>query len=72
MRKKKLVRLFVATHKPGTMRNDDIYTPIHVGRAISPYKEELCFIIGDDIGDNISSKNPSYCEMTAHYLEKCC
>ena len=67
MRKKKLVRLFVATHKPGTMRNDDIYTPIHVGRAISPYKEELCDIIGDDIGDNISSKNPSYCEMTAHY-----
>lgn len=67
MRKKKLVRLFVATHKPGTMRNDDIYTPIHVGRAISPYKEELCDIIGDDTGENISSKNPSYCEMTAHY-----
>ena len=67
MRKKKLVRLFVATHKPGIMRNDDIFTPIHVGRAISPYKEELCDIIGDDTGENISSKNPSYCEMTAHY-----
>lgn len=49
------------------MRNDDIFTPIHVGRAISPYKEELCDIIGDDTGENISSKNPSYCEMTAHY-----
>ena len=65
--KKKLVRLFVATHKPGIMRKDNIYTPIHVGRAISPYKKELCDIIGDDTGENISSKNPSYCEMTAHY-----
>ena len=61
------IRLFVATHKPGTMCNDDIYTPIHVGRAISPFTKELCDIIGDDTDDNISSKNPCYCEMTAHY-----
>jgi hypothetical protein len=24
-------------------------------------------MIGDDTGENISEKNPSYCEMTAHY-----
>lgn len=43
------------------------FTPIHVGRAVSLYKGEMRDMIGDDTGDNISCKNPSYCEMTAHY-----
>jgi hypothetical protein len=42
-------------------------TPIHVGRAVSPYKDEMSWMQGDNTGDNISSKNGSYCEMTAHY-----
>lgn len=61
------IKIFVATHKPGNVRHDEVYTPIHVGRAISKYKEEMAGMIGDDTGDNISEKNPSYCEMTAHY-----
>ena len=59
--------ILVATHKPDKVYQDDIYTPIHVGRAVSKYKEEMAEIIGDDTGDNISEKNPLYCELTACY-----
>jgi hypothetical protein len=61
------LKIYVACHKPGSVRQDDIYTPIHVGRAISKYKEEMADMIGDDTGDNISEKNPQYCELTAQY-----
>ena len=56
--------ILVACHKPCNMYNKGIYTPIQVGKAISEY--DLGFI-GDDTGDNISQKNPSYCELTAQY-----
>lgn len=59
--------ILVATHKPDKVYQDDIYTPIHVGRAVSKYKEEMAEFIGDDTGDNISEKNPFYCELTACY-----
>lgn len=67
MKKNNRVKIYVATHKPGVVRHDDVYTPIHVGRAISKYKDEMADMIGDDTGDNISEKNSSYSEMTAHY-----
>ena len=61
------LRIFIVTHKPCDLPSDDVMTPIHVGRAISPYKDKMSWMQGDDTGDNISSKNGSYCEMTAHY-----
>lgn len=61
------VKIFVACHKPSDVYEDDVYTPIHVGRAVSKFKEEMKDMIGDDTGDNISEKNPFFCEMTAHY-----
>ena len=67
MQEQNKVKIFVATHKPGNVRHDEVYTPIHVGRVISKYKEEMADMIGDDTGDNISEKNPYYSEMTAHY-----
>lgn len=67
MQEQNKVKIFVATHKPGNVRHDEVYTPIHVGRAISKYKEEMADMIGDDSGDNISEKNSSYSEMTAYY-----
>ena len=63
----KKVTIFVSCHKPSEVRTDDVYTPIHVGRAISKYKDEMANMIGDDTGDNISEKNPYYSEMTAQY-----
>lgn len=61
------IRIFVATHKPGPVLHNDVFSPIHVGRVNSRFKAEMTSVIGDDTGENISSKNPCYCEMTAHY-----
>lgn len=54
----------VAHHKQGLIVSNDVYFPIHVGKSIS--KVELG-IQGDNVGDNISTLNPIYCEMTAAY-----
>lgn len=50
------IKVFVAVHKPCAVRSDSVYTPIHVGRTISKYKDEMTDMIGDDTGDNISEK----------------
>ena len=57
------LRILVATHKKYWMPNDEIYLPIHVGKE---NKQDLGYI-GDNTGDNISLKNPNYCELTAVY-----
>lgn len=61
------IKILVASHKPNQVYQNNIYTPIHVGRAISKYKSEMAGMIGDDTGDNISDKNPFFCELTAQY-----
>jgi len=61
------VRIFVVAHKPSPIPRSGVLVPIHVGRAASRYREEMGEYIGDDTGENISEKNPKYCEMTAHY-----
>lgn len=61
------LKILVACHKPGSIHQDEVFTPIHVGRAVSKYKEEMVDMIGDDTGENISEKNPRYCELTAQY-----
>ena len=65
--KDKNLTILVASHKPNRVYHDDVYTPIHVGRAISKFKNEMTDMIGDDTGDNISSKNGEFCELTAIY-----
>ena len=61
------VKILVACHKPDIVYHDEVYAPIHVGRAISKYKDEMSDMIGDDTGENISEKNPYYSELTAQY-----
>ena len=56
-------KIFVCTHKNFTPPDDSIYSPLHVGRAIS---SDLGFA-GDDTGDSISEKNKSFCELTGLY-----
>lgn len=63
----KKIKIFVACHKPCEVYRDEVYIPIHVGRAISKCTTEMSDYIGDDTGDNISSKNASFCELTAQY-----
>lgn len=58
------IKILVAQHKEADVYSNKVYTPIQVGKAVS--KVDLG-ILGDDMGDNISSLNPYYCELTAQY-----
>jgi hypothetical protein len=58
------IKILVCTHKAGEFPNDDIYLPLHVGKALSNID---LGIQGDDTGDNISVKNKSFCELTGLY-----
>lgn len=60
----KVVKIIVCCHKNDIKANISPYMPIHVGKAIS--NQDLG-IIGDDEGENISTKNGSYCELTGMY-----
>ena len=57
--------VFVAFHKKyPLLSKDSVYTPLHVGKALS--KTELGFE-GDNTGDHISEKNKNYSELTGLY-----
>jgi hypothetical protein len=63
------IKILVAAHKSCWMPKEEIYIPLHVGAA---GKEPLIFQnerkgLRDDTGDNISAKNPNYCELTGLY-----
>lgn len=63
-------KIFLSYHKPSVLLSDDVFCPIHVGRAmheITPDSWLSQNLIGDDTGDNISVKNANYCELTAQY-----
>ena len=57
------IRVIVATHKACDIAQDPLYLPVHVGAA---GKEDIGFT-RDDSGDNISEKNPHFCELTGLY-----
>jgi len=54
--------ILVASHKPYWMPGDPLYLPVQVGAAQHEHIEGFAH---DDEGDNISFKNPRYCELTA-------
>ena len=57
------VTVVVAAHKPYAMPDDPLYLPLHVG---AQGKEPFGFT-GDDTGEHISAKNPTFCELTGLY-----
>ena len=57
------IKVIVATHKKYQMPNDKMYVPIQVG---AEGKKDLGYT-KDNNGDNISSKNPFFCELTGLY-----
>jgi len=61
---KESVHIYVCHHAEGNFFSDEVFKPIQVGRAVS---EKVLPIQGDDIGENLSSRNPEYCELTAVY-----
>lgn len=56
--------IYVVSHKHCHIPNRDAYKGIAVG---SLSKKPPKGFISDQVGDNISHKNPSYCELTAIY-----
>lgn len=60
---KKNIKIVVATHKKYEMPKDEMYLPLQVGAEGA---EDLGFQ-KDNEGDNISTKNPYYSELTALY-----
>ena len=57
------IRMIVAAHKPYWMPEDRIYLPVHVG---AEGKAGIGFQ-PDNTGENISARNPHYCELTGMY-----
>ena len=55
-------KILVASHKQYWMPSDSLYLPVQVGAAQHEHLEGFAH---DDEGDNISEKNPRYCELTA-------
>ncbi len=72
-------KILVFYHHPAVLLQDDVLTPIHLGRAlaVSPSKDGIMAsedyqwmldnMIGDDTGDNISHLNRRFCELTGIY-----
>lgn len=58
------IKIIVATHKKFDMPKDDIYIPVQVG---SNFNEKIKGYEYDNNGENISEKNPYYCELTGMY-----
>lgn len=59
----KKVKIIVAAHKKYQMPEDDLYLPLHVG---AEGKDDIGYT-KDNTGNNISLKNPFFCELTGIY-----
>ena len=58
------IKLLIAAHKKYQIPEDKMYFPLHVG---AEGKNSIEGFTPDNSGDNISSKNPYYCELTGLY-----
>jgi hypothetical protein len=60
------LKILIATHKPYWVPDDSMYIPVYVGSSLA-VKKIISGYQRDDEGENISKKNPYYCELTALY-----
>ena len=58
------ITIYVATHKKAEFPKEKIYKPIRVGSVLN--SDDFGYQ-RDDIGENISNKNKSFCELTSTY-----
>ena len=64
------IKIIIATHKFYKMPKDNIYLPVHVGAEGKTDEKGNPLDLGyvkDNTGENISQKNPSFCELTGFY-----
>ena len=63
---KKDIKIVIAAHKPYRMPEDTMYVPLHVGAEGKKNPDGTPLDLGyqkDNEGDNISAKNPYYCDL---------
>jgi len=58
------IKIFVCAHKEVPLPQHPHFLPIQAGAALH---DHINGYQPDDIGDNISIKNPHFCELTCHY-----
>ena len=64
------IKIIVAAHKKYKMPKDSLYLPLHVGAEEKKNSDGTLIDIGyikDNTGDNISTLNSSFCELTGLY-----
>lgn len=59
------IKLFVSCHEAALVPEHPLLVPIQVGAALS--RDRFSGFLHDDTGENISTQNRSYCELTAQY-----
>lgn len=68
---KNTIRILVCYHSDKHVFKNSVLKPIELGRALARAEGapggRLPDMLGDDTGDNISTLNPMFCEMTALY-----
>lgn len=63
-------KIIIAAHKQYRMPEDELYLPVQVGAACNKDENGQLVDLGfarDDSGENISAKNPHFCELTGLY-----
>lgn len=58
------VKIMVCAHKDVKLPKNDWFFPIQAGAVLH---DAIPGFTGDNSGDNISAKNPHFCELTCHY-----
>lgn len=59
------IRIFVSTHKRVHLFDSKILQPVQVGACMRDVR--FSWTLQDDEGENFSSQNPMYCELTTQY-----
>ncbi|MBR2205892.1 MAG: DUF4422 domain-containing protein [Prevotella sp.] len=58
------IKIIVCAHKDVPLPQHPYFLPVQAGAALHPHIKGFQ---PDDEGDNISEKNPHFCELTCHY-----
>ncbi len=67
-----MVTIYISYHKQAPLLRNEVLVPIRVGKAldasgVNSAETWDAAMLRDDSGDNISMRNPYYCELTAQY-----
>lgn len=60
----KNIKILICAHKDSRLPQHEYFYPIQVGAALTNVR---FFSAQDHTGENISGRNPHFCELTAHY-----